>query len=108
MDLKPVKIVASLENRSPFFWIVVGTVLISLLGTADSLTGNEITFSLFYILPIVLVTWFVNQRMGLVMSFLSALTLLIAEIAAGQTYSHPIVYFLNTLIRAVFYVIITY
>ncbi len=42
------------------------------------------------------------------MSSLSAFTLLAAEIAAGQIYSQPIIYVLNTLIRAVFYVIVTY
>jgi diguanylate cyclase (GGDEF)-like protein len=44
----------------------------------------------------------------LFMSFISALTLLDAEIAAGQTYSHPIFYFLNTLVRALFYVVVVY
>lgn len=97
-----------LENRSPAFWVIGGVVSIGLLGAVDALTGNEITFSLFYLAPIVLVTWFVNQNVGLLMSSLSAFTLLAAEIAAGQIYSQPIIYVLNTLIRAVFYVIVTY
>ncbi len=86
----------------------MGIVSIGLLGAVDDLTGNEITFSLFYLAPIVLVTWSVNRNAGWLMSFLSAFTLLGAEIASGQTYSQPIIYILNTLIRAVFYVIVTY
>ena len=86
----------------------MGIIFIGLLGTIDALTGNEITFSLFYLAPIVLVTWAVNQNAGLLMSLLSAFTLLAAEIAAGQTYSYSYIYVLNTLIRAVFYVIVVY
>jgi diguanylate cyclase (GGDEF)-like protein len=108
MGLRLYKIFETVENGSPIFWIVAGVVSVGILGAADSLTGNEITFSLFYLLPIVLVTWAVNQKAGLFMSFLSALTLLGAEIVAGQTFSHPIVYFSNTLIRTVFYAFVTY
>jgi diguanylate cyclase (GGDEF)-like protein len=97
-----------LERRHPFFWTAVGIGSIGLLGVIDTLTGNEITFSLFYLAPIVLVTWTVNQEMGLLMSLLGALTLLGAEIASGQSYSSPTIYVWNTLIRAVFYLFVTY
>ena len=86
----------------------MGIGSIGLLGVIDTLTGNEITFSLFYLAPIVVVTWTVHQEAGLFMSLISALTLLFAEVAAGQTYSGPTIYVWNTLIRAVFYVIVTY
>jgi diguanylate cyclase (GGDEF)-like protein len=108
MALKIYRILEAIENRPPAFGYVVGIVSIGLLGALDFLTGNEITFSLFYLVPIVLVTWTVNQKAGLLMSFLSALALLVAEIAAGQTYSHLLIPLSNTLIRAVFYLVVTY
>jgi diguanylate cyclase (GGDEF)-like protein len=108
MELNIKRIFEILEDGHPIFWTVVGIGSIGLLGIIDTLTGNEITFSLFYLAPIVVVTWAVHQRAGLLMSVLGALTLLGAEIAAGQTYSRPSVYVWNTLIRAVFYVIVTY
>ena len=98
----------ALENKSPLFWTVVGILIIGLLGILDYTTGNELTLSLFYLIPIVLVTGGVNRKTGLFMSFLSGLTLLGAEIAAGQTYSHPIFYLLNTLVRISFYVVVVY
>ncbi|MGZ9223803.1 MAG: hypothetical protein ACXW4Q_16990, partial [Anaerolineales bacterium] len=98
----------SLENGRPLFWAITGLVIIGLLGILDYLTGNEITLSLFYLVPIVMVTWAIDHKTGLFMSFMSALTLLGAEIAAGQTYSHPVFYFLNTLVRALFYVVVVY
>jgi len=106
--LKIYKIFEALEKGSPLFSIIVGIVAIGLLGIVDYLTGNEITFSLFYLAPIVLVTWAVNRNAGLIVSLLSSLTLLVAEIAAAQTYSHPTVYLWNTLFRTVVYVVVTY
>ena len=108
LELKLQRIFDALEKGTPFFWTAVGIGSIGLLGVIDYLTGNEITFSLFYFAPIVVVTWAVHQDAGLLMSLLSALTLLGAEIAAGQTYSSPTIYVWNTLIRAVFYIIVTY
>ena len=108
MELKIKRIFEILENEHPVFWTAVGIGSIGLLSIIDTLTGNEITFSLFYMAPIVVVTWAVHQEAGLFMSLLSALTLLGAEVAAGQTYSSPSIYVWNTLIRAVFYVIVTY
>jgi diguanylate cyclase (GGDEF)-like protein len=96
------------EDKSPLFWTITGFAIIGLLGILDYLSGNELTLSLFYLLPIVLVTWAVDRTTGLFMSFVSGLTLLGAEIAAGQTYSSPLFYFLNTLIRTLFYVVVVY
>jgi diguanylate cyclase (GGDEF)-like protein len=108
MELNIKRIFEILEDEHPILWTLVGIGSIGLLGVMDTLTGNEITFSLFYMAPIVVVTWAVSQRAGLLMSLLSALTLLGAEIAAGQTYSSPTIYVANTLIRAGFYIIVTY
>ena len=106
-ELKIQRRFEALENRSPLFWTVVGIMSIGFLGALDYLTGNEFTFSLFYLAPILLVTWKANLRAGQFLSVLSALTLLVVQLAAGLNYSHPIFYFLNTLVRAVIYLILT-
>ena len=108
MKQRAKRLFEALENRSPFAWTVAGITIIGLLGILDYATGNEITLSLFYLFPIVGVTWAVNRNTGLFMSFISGLTLLGAEIAAGQTYSHPVLSLLNTLVRTLFYVVVVY
>jgi diguanylate cyclase (GGDEF)-like protein len=102
------KIVESLNQRSHLFWASAGLACVALLGIVDYLTGYEISFSLFYLAPIALVSWYANRKLGLGISILSALTWLSAEIAAGQTYSHPAIFAWNTLIRFGFFVIVTY
>lgn len=109
MELKQLyKIFETLERKKPFFWGVIGTALVAVLGALDYITGNEIVITLFYYVPIVLVTLAINQQAGIFLSFMSALVLLTAEIAAGQAYSHPIIYFFNTVIRTVFYSFVAY
>jgi diguanylate cyclase (GGDEF)-like protein len=108
VELNIKRIFEILEDDHPILWTLVGIGSISLLGVIDTLTGNDITFSLFYLAPIVVVTWAVNRMLGLLMSLLSALILLSAEIAGGQVYARPSVYIWNTMIRAVFYIIVTY
>jgi diguanylate cyclase (GGDEF)-like protein len=102
------KIFEALERKNPIFWGAIGIVFVGLLGLLDYLTGNDILFSLFYFVPIVLVTLAVSLKFGLFVSFLSAITLLIAEVTTGYSYSHPIIFLLNTLIRTVFYAFVAY
>jgi diguanylate cyclase (GGDEF)-like protein len=101
-------IVASLEKRNKTPWTIIGIVLIVGIGVVDLLTGYEIGFSLFYLLPISLVTWFTRRRrLGVLASITSALVWFIADIKSGMSYSHPAIYFWNTLIRFGFFIIVT-
>ncbi len=96
------------EGRSLFFWIIISTALVGVLGILDYQTGNEFSFSLFYLLPILLISWYVGRAAGLGISVFSALTWLSADIFVREDYFHPIVYFWNTLMRFGFFVIVAY
>jgi diguanylate cyclase (GGDEF)-like protein len=102
------KILTALEKQGWFFWIVADTALVILLGIVDYVTGNEYSFSLFYLIPIALITWYSNPTLGVIIAILSATTWMIADIAAGQDFSHPIIHLWNTLIRFGFFAIVVY
>jgi len=97
---------ASLEKRSKLFVIAVGFALIGVTGILDFLTGYEFAFSLFYLIPISLVTWLTGRRAGVVASLVSALVWLISDVAARTSYSHPLIYAWNTLMEFFFFVIV--
>ncbi|HLO28933.1 MAG TPA: diguanylate cyclase [Anaerolineales bacterium] len=101
------RVFEALENRSSRFWTVVGVILVGLLGIIDYLTGSLINFSLFYLAPIILVTWLVNPGAGLAISFLSALTWLVAQSAGGRASAYPIVYVSNMLIQGILFAIVS-
>jgi diguanylate cyclase (GGDEF)-like protein len=105
---EPMKIITSLWERSLLFWTITGLIGVIVVGVADTLTGAEFAFSLFYLLPIVLVTWFSGRNLGLVMSVVSAVTWFAADALAGQVYSQPLFRFWNAFVRLGFFVIVTY
>jgi diguanylate cyclase (GGDEF)-like protein len=96
-----------LEKLNKPLVIAIGFALIGLLGIIDFLTGYELAFSIFYLLPICLLTWRTGQLLGMVSSFVCAVVCLISDLAAGHPYSHPIIYIWNTIIRFSFFAIIT-
>jgi diguanylate cyclase (GGDEF)-like protein len=97
----------NLEKRSKPFWSFVGFALIPPIGILDYLTGYEIAFSLFYLIPISLLTWVAGRRLGIVACLAGAIVWLIADLMAGSLYSHPAVYAWNTIIRLSFFLIVT-
>ena len=101
------------RNESPrvsvwFLWSITGLILIGLIGFFDYLTGYEISFSLFYLIPISLLGWFAGRPFGIAAAVVSALVWLFAEMAAGQQYSHPMIRIWNSTIRLGFFVIVTF
>jgi len=102
-----VNILASLEKQSKSTLVFAGFILIGIIGSIDYLTGYEFAFSVFYVLPIFMVTWFTNQRFGLVISVVSAIVWLVADVSTGQTYSSPFIPLWNSFIRFAFFIIIT-
>jgi len=99
--------IASLENRSKSYWVMMGVILLALVGLLDYRTGYEISFSLFYLLPISLVVWFGGKRLGVTAAIVSALMELSIDVLTGDNYSQPVFYLWNAAIRFGFYIIVT-
>jgi diguanylate cyclase (GGDEF)-like protein len=110
-DLRPANggWLANLEKHpNRFIWTAVGLLMVGGIGILDYLTGYELAFSLFYLLPISLLTWLAGRRLGVVMALFSALVWLIADVVAGHAVPNPIIFFWNTLIRLGFFLIVVY
>ena len=99
---------AFLEKRSKPFWVALGIAFIVVLGIVDYITGYEVSFSLFYLIPISLVVWYTDGRMGLVLSVTSTMAWFIADYSAGLSYSNPSIYIWNSLLRLGFYFVVTW
>ena len=97
-----------LHTVSKAWLITIGMVLVIFLGVLDTLTGQEISFSAFYMLPIYLVTWYVGRWPGFVASLVSALTWLSADYASGHIASHSLIPFWNMLVRLTFFLVMTF
>lgn len=95
------------QSKPSYVLVLAGFVLTGLIGVVDFLMGYEMAFSVFYVLPVALVTWLTSRRLGLMTSLAGAFVWLGADVATGHPYSYPLIPIWNTLIRLAFFVIIT-
>src|SRR5438552_16696711 len=65
-------LIKKLENLNKFAALIIGVGLVALVGYVDYVTGSEIGFSPFYLIPIAIVAWCAGARYGAAVSALSA------------------------------------
>ena len=83
-----------------------GMALLAMVGYGDYVTGYELTFFLFYLLPILFVQRHVGQGFAFVMAMLSALVWLFVNMAAGEHYPDLLTPIWNTGIRLSVYLLV--
>ena len=99
---------AFFEKRGKPFWVTLGVVLVLVLGVVDYKSGYEVSLSLFYLVPIFLVVWYTDGRLGLVLAFASTIAWFTADYSAGLTYSSPSIYLWNAILRLTFYCVVSW
>jgi len=82
------------------YFSLAGSVLVIFIGIIDNLTGYELSLSLFYLIPIFLVSWKVGGLISVLLAVLSAFTWTAADLLAGKPYLYAFVPYWNFLIRA--------
>jgi diguanylate cyclase (GGDEF)-like protein len=88
-------------------WLMLGILLVILVGALDLVTGGEINFSLFYLVPIALVSWYCGRSAGITISLLSAIAWFYGESVSHQIYTNVIIRYWNTGIRLGFFLVVT-
>jgi diguanylate cyclase (GGDEF)-like protein len=91
-----------------FFWAAVGTLGVSIVFAGDVLTGREMAFGLFYLIPVAVVTWFSGAKLGLGLSVVSAMAWFLADELAGVVYTRPLVRVWNAAVRLGFFLTVTF
>ncbi len=102
------RLIRFLDTLSRSTLIAMSLLSVLLLGVVDYLTGPEISFSIFYLLPISLIAWLVGERAGGAISLTGAGSWLAADLLAGHDYSHPTIPFWNAIVRLGFFLIVTH
>ncbi len=98
----------ALGQLSTTFWILVSLTLLAGVAAIDISTGPELAFSVFYLGPIMLVTWFAGRGWGLAFDLFAAIAWLAADDASGEIYSNPAIPFWNAMVRFAFFAIVTF
>ncbi|MFI5145436.1 MAG: sensor histidine kinase, partial [Ignavibacteria bacterium] len=87
---------------------IFSVILVILIGFLDYLTGTEISFSIFYLIPITFITYKAGKNEGLVLSFFSAVIWLICDVKGLQRFSNAAIPYWNALVRLMFFIFIVY
>lgn len=95
-----------LDKQPKSLLIVLAFVLVILVGIADYAIGREISYSLFYLLPITLVSWHVSRNAGVLLCIVSSEAWFMADYLAGHSYSHPVIPYWNMSMRLGFFLVV--
>lgn len=102
------KIIEYLNSKSGIFLEIMAYIFVFLIGYVDYITGEEIAFSIFYLIPISIVAWYGSVLRGVIISVFCAFIWLEADLLALHLYSHSAIPYWNALVRLGFFIIITF
>ena len=103
------KIIARyLRRQSPVGPFILALALAVTVGLIDYLTGDEITIDPFYSIPILLIVWFGNRNLAIVISICCALAWWWADAAVGHRYSSEWIRIWDVIVRLMFFCLVMF
>jgi diguanylate cyclase (GGDEF)-like protein len=91
-------------------WLIVilAAAILAIVGFVDLITGEEIGFSIFYVIPVMLMAWYLGMVAGIVTSFVAAATWYVADIGTGHIYSSSAIPVWNAVVRLAFFLLVAF
>jgi PAS domain S-box-containing protein len=99
------RLTSFLTGRSPETVILAGIIGVVIMAVIDYASGPELAFSIFYFIPVCVVSWYAGRPAGMAMALLSSVAWLLAEMFWQISYSHPFVPFWNAFVRCTLFLI---
>ena len=106
-EIRVYRLLTSLELLSKGSLISIAIGIVFILGILDFLTGFELSFSFFYLIPVTMIAWTCGRNPGLTFSVLSATVWLISNLLSGVEFPNSFIGVWNTLIRFGFFSVVT-
>ena len=91
-----------MSSTQRFLWFILALVLVFVLGLLDQLESHYLSLLIFYLIPIVLATWFVGQRGGFVILGVSIFSWVSDDIVSSYSYLRPVVPYWDIATKAIF------
>ena len=89
-------------------YLYESALIMPVIGYLDFITGHEICFSLFYLIPIILVTLGGSYIRGLIFSIIATVLWIATDESSGMTYSRHSILYWNAVTKFAFYAIISF
>ena len=88
--------------------IAIGLIFTVTAVIADRISGDNLSFLLFYLIPVYFFVWFTTRRIGVLVSIFCAALWLAENISCKMQIYHVKVAYLNMSIEMVFFFLVTY
>jgi len=98
IEIRPTKFIDIFDALPVARKALISLIIVCLIGYLDHVTGEEIGFSIFYIIPVALASWFISAKYGIVISILSSLVSYMDIVLDETRFSHPAIPFWNAFI----------
>jgi diguanylate cyclase (GGDEF)-like protein len=96
-------------SEMPYMAIgLLSSVLILLVAALDHVTGHEISFSIFFLIPILIAVGYGDRNMGYAAGILSACAWFTVEKISENPYSQPWILYWNSGVRLMFFLLFAY
>jgi len=94
-----------MERARKSAWFLIGLLLLCGVAFLDYITGSELSFSLFYLIPIAVFSLVFSGTAGVAVAFVSAGVWLMIEVMTANGSSSSFIYLWNTIIRLGFFLL---
>jgi diguanylate cyclase (GGDEF)-like protein len=99
--------IVNVRRLEPFVLYVICLLVALFLGFLDYISGYELSFSIFYLLPVSIAAWYIGLEAGILLSIVSAAIWQISNYFAGEVFTNPAIPYWNTITRLGFFIIVT-
>jgi diguanylate cyclase (GGDEF)-like protein len=89
-------------------WISMGLAFVAFVGVKSLPMSAEVSYWIFYLIPVFLVTWFSKKWVGIMISSICAFTLFVADISSWITYSQFSIPYWGAIARLGSFLILTF
>jgi len=90
-------------RKKKFISLAAASLFLLIIAVADFFTHYRISFMLFYLIPIFLVSWNAGWRLGIATCIISASSWLWADLHSGYEYASPLFPYWNAIVRAFYF-----
>ena len=96
------------DNRKKIIYIILSLISILLIGYFDLITGYDFSLSIFYLIPIIVVTWYINPFFSFPLAFVSSCLIIFDYCLLGILSTNYISHIWNAFVDMLFFSIIIY
>jgi diguanylate cyclase (GGDEF)-like protein len=89
----------------PLLYLLYG-VIVFFLWVFDSLTGPDLSFLVFYLVPILMATWFSGKLAGRIFAIICAAAWFFSDVLSHSSYSQPLVPYWNVTVKFCVFLIV--